>query len=159
MNNTPRTAITITVNLTCGSSCIQHTYRETSILEINRQENAINEISILTVKKHRYSQTSDVVIRYFYGVKKPVFYFCENKEIGSIEGTNLKLCSKSYHILYNNIIVIAITDKTKDLSIRGAMTLPGLLGLVNNSYTQIESTIYNDIHHFVGFFITHRLLR
>ena len=98
MGDIPRTVITIKVNMTCGSSCIQHTYRETSILEINRQEEIINEISILTVKKHRYNQTSDVVIRYFYGGKKPVFYSCENEKIGFIEGTNLKLCSKSYHI-------------------------------------------------------------
>ena len=98
MGDIPRTAITIQGKLTCGSSYIQHTYRETSILEINRQEEIINEISILTVKKHRYNQTSDVVIRYFYREKKPVFYSCENKEIGFIEGTNLKLCSKSYHI-------------------------------------------------------------
>ena len=98
MGDNPRTAITIKVDMTCGSSCIQHTYRETSILEINRQEDIINKISILTVKIHRYDVKSDVVIRYFYGEKKPVFYSCENEEIGFIEGTYLKLCSKSYHI-------------------------------------------------------------
>ena len=111
MGKTPRTAIIIKVNMTCGSSCIQHTYRNTSILEINRQEEIINEISIIKVKKYRYNQTSDVIIRYFYGEKKPVFYFCEREETSFVQVigyNNLTLCSKSYHILiipYNNIIV------------------------------------------------------
>ena len=75
MGNESRTAITIKVNMTCGSSCIQHTYRKTSTMEINRQEKYISEISVLKLKKHRYNQTNDVNIRYFYGEKKNSFLY------------------------------------------------------------------------------------
>ena len=90
-------------------------------MEINRQEKIINEISLLTLKKHRYNQTNDVNIRYFYGEKnpvfyKPVFYTCEREEtsfVQVIRGKNLTLCSKSYND-YN--FISATTDKNKDLS-------------------------------------------
>ena len=45
-----------------------------------------------------YNQTSDVVIHYFSGEKKPVFYTSEQEEtrfVQVIGSENLKLCSKS----------------------------------------------------------------
>ena len=70
----PRTAVTFTTNLTCGDRCFKHTDNLTSIMEINRQDDLINEALKTTEKTELKYNKTDVIIRYFSGDKGPVIY-------------------------------------------------------------------------------------
>ena len=92
-----RTEITFETNLICGDGCFEHTDDETSIMEIDRQYDVINETMNINKREIlEYNQTS-VVIRYFYQEEGPVIYACKKDSyVHVFQKRNLTLCSKSY---------------------------------------------------------------
>ena len=89
----PRKAITFKSNLTCGGRCINHINNQTTEMEHSRQYNSIHEaMNIFTRTEHKYNQT-DVIIRFFRGEKKSIFFACNG-----IEAAEGILCGKSYPI-------------------------------------------------------------
>ena len=96
MGKKHRTAITFKTNLTCGDRCFKHTDDQTSIMEINRQYDVIN--NIYTREILEYNQTYTVIL-YFFGEEGPVVYACRDTSYVHVtQDRNLTLCGKSYHI-------------------------------------------------------------
>ena len=100
MGVVPRTTITFETNLICGDGCFKHTGGQTSIMEIDRQYDVINEtMNINVLEIMEYNQTS-IIIRYFYQEEGPVVYACKRDSYVQVfQKRNLTLCSKSYYIL------------------------------------------------------------